>query len=142
MRNYHIYIICLSIITLFISLYFGASIHNAQDNSLITHLNEQDGINYESVDKVPLLTKKAALLTTFFLILSLALEVFVLFKTPYKKSKNIALALIVPHLIILFYAFLLMSSPLEHNFGSYGMIWVTLSLTIVFGNVISIFVKK
>ncbi len=142
MRNYHIYIICLSIITLLISLYFGASIHNAQDNFLTEHLNEQDGFNFESVDDVPILTKKAALLTSFFLILSLGLQVFVFFKTPYKKSKRIALALMVPHLIILFYAFLLMTSPQNHNFGSYGMIWVTLSLLIVFGNIISIFIKK
>ncbi len=142
MKNLHFGILLTSLITILVSLYFGITIQNAQDNFLIEHLNVSDGIVYSQVDEVPTLGFKAAIITLVFLIVGFSLQSYIYLKTPFKKVKNLAIGAIICFLIIFIFCFLTISFPHDYNFKNYGMIWVLLSLTTIFINGVSIFVKK
>ncbi|HIP37286.1 MAG TPA: hypothetical protein EYG85_10575 [Crocinitomix sp.] len=142
MKKYHLIIIGISLVTILVSLFFGMSIQNAQDNFLITHLNIDEGINYFGVNEVPKLSFSAATITIIFLFALLGLELYVTKKTPIKKVKHLAIGALIFIVIILVFAVLTLNNPHYFNFKHFGMIWVILCLNVIFINLISVFVKK
>ena len=142
MKNAHLAILAISFVTVLVSLYYGVSIQNAQDNFLITDLYLNEGITYYDVDYVPTLSFKAAIVTLLFLTIGLGFQLFVFFKTPFKRVKNLAIGALVCYGIILIFDFLTISDPHFYNFKTYGMIWVTLSLTTIFINIVSVLIRK
>lgn len=142
MKNAHIVIIALAFITVLVSLYYGVSIQNAQDNFLITDLYLNEGVTYFDVDYVPTLSYKAAIVTLMFLTVGFCLQAFVFYKTPFKRVKKLAIVGLLCYLIIFVFDFLTICNPHFFNFKTFGMIWVTLSLTTIFINFISAFIRK
>ncbi len=142
MKKQHLVIIGLAFITILISLFFGVSIQNAQDNFLIEHLNVEDGINYFSKDEVPKLSFTAAFVTAIFVPVMLGLELYVIIKTPYKLVKKMALACSLLLLVIISFIVMTLINPHYFNFKEFGMVWVLLSMSIIFINIISVFTKK
>jgi len=142
MKNAHIGIMFVCFVSILISLYYGITIQNAQDNFLIEHLNTNDGQTYAGIDEVPTLGYKAAIITLFFLSIGFITQIFVLIKTPFNVVKKLAIGAIICFLIIFIFDFLTISYPYDYNFKHYGMIWVLLSLSVVFINGVSIFIRK
>ena len=142
MKNGHLTIIALSFLVILISLYYGMSIQNAQDNFLVEHLYLDEGVENFDLDYIPTLGFKAALITLIFLVIGFGVQVYILIKTPFKKIKNLAIGALICFIIIFIFDFLTISFPHDYNFKNYGMIWVLLSLSTIFINGISLFVKK
>jgi hypothetical protein len=142
MKNQHLALIGISLITIIVSLFFGMSIQNAQDNFLINHLNLEDGINYFDVNEVPKLSFTASAITLIFIFALLGLEFYIIKKSALKKIKSLAIGAIIFLFIILIFDLLTLNNPHYFNFKHFGLIWVILCLNVVFINVVSIFVKK
>jgi len=142
MKKHHFALIGIAFITIIVSLFFGMSIQNAQDNFLIDHLNIEDGINYFDVNEVPKLSFTAAIVSLIFLFSLLGLEIYIIKKSQHKKVKHLALGAIIFISIILIFAFLTIFNPHYFNFKSFGMIWVIFCLNVIFINLVSLFVKK
>lgn len=132
----------LSFLIILISLYYGMSIQDAQDNFLIEHLYINEGVENFDLDYIPTLGYKAAIITLFFLVIGFGIQIYIFIKTPFKKIKKLALGALVCFLIIFTFDFLTISFPHDYNFKNYGMIWVLLSLSTIFINGVSIFVKE
>lgn len=142
MKKLHIIIIFLSFITMLVSLGYGISIQNAGDNQLTEHLYHDEGYSYSSPEEIPTLSFKAALVTLLFLIPGFSIQLYILIKTTFKRLKNLAIGALFCYGIIFIIDILTLISPGIYNFKDFGMIWVLLSLTTIFINGISIFVKK
>ena len=142
MRKAHAGIMFVCFVTILVSLYYGITIQNAQDNFLIEHLNIDEGQNYASLDEIPTLNFKAAVVTLFFLLIGFITQIYIYIKTPYTLAKKLAIGAFICFISIFIFDFLTISNPHAYNFKHYGMIWVLLSLSIVFINGISIFVRK
>ena len=142
MKNAHIGIMFVCFVTILVSLYYGVTIQNAQDNFLIEHLNIDEGQNYAALEEIPTLNFKAALVTLFFLSIGFGVQIYVYLKTPYSVVKKLAIGAFVCFISIFIFDFLTLSNPIDYNFKHYGMIWVLLSLSIVFINGVSIFMRK
>ena len=78
MKNGHLTIIALSFLVILISLYYGMSIQNAQDNFLVEHLYLNEGVENFDLDYIPTLGYKAAVVTLIFLIIGFGVQVFIL----------------------------------------------------------------
>ena len=142
MKKLHIIIALLSFITMLVSLGYGVSIQNAGDNHLNEHLYNDDGFNYALPEEIPTLSFKAALITLLFLVPGFTIQLYIYTKTNFKRLKNLAIGALICYLLIFTVDFLTLSNPMYYNFKYYGMIWVLLSLTTIFINGVSIFVKK
>lgn len=142
MKNQHLFIILMAFITVLLSLYYGITIYNIEDNIHINHLLEDEGYVIREKEEIPTLGYKAALLSCFFLTIGLILQVYVFIKTPFKTIKKISAVPFISYAIIFGFATLFLFDPHHYNFKDYGMIWVILSILIAFSNGISLFVKK
>jgi len=142
MKKLHIIIIFLSFITMLVSLGYGISIQNAGDNFLNEHLYNDEGYSYSLPEEIPTLSFKAAFITLFFLIPGFIIQLYIYLKTNFKRLKNLAIGALVCYLLIFTVDFLTLNYPVSYNFKNFGMIWVLLSLTTIFINGISLFIKK
>jgi len=142
MKKLHIIIIFLSFITMLVSLGYGISIQNAGDNFLNEHLYNDEGYSYSLPEEIPTLSFKAAFITLFFLIPGFIVQLYIYLKTNFKRLKNLAIGALVCYLLIFTVDFLTLNYPVSYNFKNFGMIWVLLSLTTIFINGISLFIKK
>jgi len=142
MRKLHLIIILTSFITVLISLGYGITIQNAGDNFLTAHLNSDDGFNYSLPEEIPTLSFKAAMITLFFLVPGLILQLYIFKKTNFKQIKKLSIGAFLCFGIILLFDFLTLLAPHDYNFKHFGMIWVLLSLSTIFINGVSIFARK
>lgn len=138
----HIAINIICFIAIIISLYFGMSIFNASQNQHITHLNQNDNFNYYSVDDISVLTAQAIIISSVFIIIAFCLQIYSYFQTTITHKKKIILALLLIYAILFFFSFFVMADLNNRDFYHYGMIWVLLSLTLIFANSLLIFIKK
>ena len=138
----HIAISILCFITVILSLFFGMGIFNANENLHVTHLNEYDEFSYYNTDDIPVLTAKAVIITGCFLLITFALQIYSYFKTTLKQHKTIIIFLLGIYLILFFFSFFVMADLENRNFYHFGMIWVLLSIILIFANGILIFLKK
>jgi len=142
MKKHHLALIGISFITIIVSMFFGMSIQNAQDNFLIDHLNIEEGINYFDVNEVPKLSFTASAVTLILILALLGIELYIIKKNQIKKVKYLAIGAIIFLSIILVFDLLTLNNPHYFNFKQFGMIWVILCLNVIFINVVSIFIKK
>jgi len=126
---------------LLVSLYFGASVHNANTNSLITYLNEADHIYHYDKALVPKLNYQAALFTFPLILMIFVVEVIIAIKSKMRQVKNIGIGLSIASLIIAIVAVLILLNPTAYDFSLWGYVWITMGIFIVAGNIISIFLK-
>jgi hypothetical protein len=124
-----------------ISMYFGASIFNANDNILVEHLNDMDRLSYYDAEMVPGLTRLAAIITMPFLFGIIVLEIYVVMKTKIAPVKRIALSLTGIALTVLIIAIMTIASPLSFDFSHWGFVWIFAGLFTVAGNGVSVFIK-
>jgi hypothetical protein len=125
-----------------VSLGYGITIQNAGDNFLNEHLYNDEGYSYSTPDEIPTLSFKAALITLIFLVPAFSIQLYIYIKTLFKRLKKLAIGALLCFVIIFTVDILTLISPADYNFKNFGMIWVLLSLTTIFINGISIFVKK
>jgi len=125
-----------------VSLGYGISIQNAGDNFLNEHLYNDEGYSYSLPEEIPTLSFKAAFITLFFLIPGFIIQLYIYLKTNFKRLKKLAIGALVCYLLIFTVDFLTLTYPVSYNFKNFGMIWVLLSLTTIFINGISLFIKK
>jgi len=142
MKKLHLIIIFLSFITMLVSLGYGISIQNAGDNFLNEHLYNDEGYSYSLPEEIPTLSFKAAFITLFFLIPGFIIQLYIYLKTNFKRLKKLAIGALICYLFIFSVDFLTLTYPASYNFKNFGMIWVLLSLTTIFINGISLFIKK
>ncbi|MDX1349636.1 MAG: hypothetical protein R3279_05280 [Putridiphycobacter sp.] len=138
----HIAINILCFITIIISLYFGMSIFNANDNQHITHLNNFDNYTYYDIKDITVLTAQAVIISSVFLLTAFGLQIYSYFISKTKRKKHITLGLLTIYLILFFFSIFVMVEIETRDFYHYGMVWVLLSLTIIFANSVLIFLKR
>lgn len=124
-----------------ISMYFGASIFNANDNIHVEHLNDMDRLSYYDAEMVPGLTRLAAIVTMPFLLGIIVLEIYVVMKTKIAPVKRIALSLTGIALTVLIIAAMTIASPLNFDFSHWGFVWIFAGLFTIAGNGVSVFMK-
>lgn len=141
MRSKNLICAILGFLTLLIAAYFGASIYNAQATHLVDHLEEIENNHHYAVELVPLLNYQAAVFTLPILLIIFFLEIYIRLKSEIKQVKNIALGLMIALSGVIFIAFLTLSNPTQYDFSKWGYVWLTISILVVAGNLISVFVK-
>jgi hypothetical protein len=141
MRSKNLICAVLGFLNLLIAAYFGASIYNAQATSLIKHLDEIENIQHYAVELVPLLNYQAAVITLPFLLIIFILELFIRLKSNIRQVKNIALGLIVAISSVIVVAILTLLKPSEYDFSRWGYLWLTISILVIAGNLVSVFIK-
>lgn len=136
-------LICASFAFLIILLaaYFGASVHSAKANDVISYLNEFENIQYYDVEMVPLLNYRAALFTLPFLLAILFFELLISFKSKIRQVKNLAYGAITAVLAILVINILTLVNPFQYDISLWGYVWITMSAIILTANLISVFIK-
>lgn len=140
-RKIFVFIAGAAFLLCLISMYFGASIYNANDNIHVTHLNEMDRLSYYDVENVPALTRFAAILTIPFLVIILILEMVVIVKTKVLSVKRIALAICGMSLTLMILSILTINNPQNFDFSHWGFAWIFGGLFTIAGNGLSIFLK-
>jgi len=124
-----------------LSMYFGASIYNANANEHIQHLNEMDRISYYDADMVPGLSRLAALVSIPFLLGIIGIEIYVSLKTPVYPTRKIAVAIILVAIGLMTLAILTIIYHTSFDFSHWGFAWVFGGLFTVAGNALSVFLK-
>lgn len=140
-RKIFVVIAGLAFLMCLVSMYFGVSIFNANDNIHVEHLNDMDRLSYYDAEMVPGLTRLAAIVTMPFLLGILVLEIYVAMKTKIARVKRIALSLTGIALTVLIIAVMTLASPLSFDFSHWGFVWIFAGLFTVAGNGVSVFMK-
>ncbi len=141
-KKKNIYILSISVIVCIISVYFGASIYNANNNFLITHLNEMDKIYHYDVELVPALTMRAAISSSPFVLAIIIMSLITLSKTNNIKVKRLLKTSILAASIISVFIVLTILNPVFFEFAKWGYVWVSMGLIIIWANFISLFLKE
>ncbi len=141
MRSKNLICAILGFLTLLLAAYFGASIYNAQATHLINHLEEIENVQHYAVNLVPFLNYQAAVFTLPFLLIIFFLEIYIRLKSKIKQVKNIALGLIFALSGVIIIAILTLSNPTQYDFSQWGYVWLTISILVIAGNLISVFIK-
>ncbi len=142
MTKFHIAINVLCGIALLVALYFGVQIFNAGDNYLISHLNEFDSHNYSPIEDIPVLTAKGVIISGFFLFIALILQVVTFIKNTINSKKILFVFLFAVYGILLSFSIFVMLDLEHRDFQTFGMIWVVLSIILIFGNSVAVFIRK
>jgi len=142
MNRPHLIINLLCFITVIISLSFGMSIFNVFDNQHITHFSNFESQSFYTIDDVSVLTAKAVIFTSVFVLAAFGVQIYSYFKTQIPRRRKIILGLLPLYLIIFGFSTYLMLHYATEDFYSYGFVWILLSLCLIFGNTILLFIKK
>lgn len=132
----------MALILCLVSVFFGMSIFNANNNEHIQHLNVADRIHYYDANLVPTLTYRAALSTIPFILGILITSVLVLRTTLVKKVKNLALGSLAAILVVIIFDVLTILNPYFFDFSKWGFVWITMGMIIIAANVLSIFINE
>lgn len=142
MKKYNLIIAALAFLVCVLSAYFGVRVHNANENFLITDLNEFDKIYHDNIEMVPALNWRAATITLPFLLAIMVLEILVIRTAIVRQTKNIAIGLMIAVGIILVIDILTISAPKQFDFSKWGFVWICLGLFLLAGNALSYFITK
>ncbi len=124
------------------SVFYGASIHNANNNFHIQHLNQMDNIVFYDVKEVPFLTFKATFVTLPFILAIFISEIVILFRTKVRQVRNIALGALAAMAVALFCDLYVMSNAKELDFSRWGFIWIFMGFLSLGGNLLSWFINR
>jgi len=141
MKKKNLIVAIIAFVLCLISVYFGASIYNANENALVGHLNERDHLNYYDVNAVPALSRIAAIITLPFIVAIFLLEIFIALKSQIRPVKNIARGIIIAMGLLLCIDIATLTNSGYFDFSQWGFFWITFGLITVWGNVFSVFVK-
>ncbi|MEZ4922228.1 MAG: hypothetical protein R2780_03575 [Crocinitomicaceae bacterium] len=142
MKKYHMIVAALAFLVCLLSAYFGVRIHNANENFLLTDLNEFDKIYHDDISLVPALNRLAAVVTLPFLLGIAILEILIIRSAKVRQVKNIAYGLSLAVLIILTVDLLTIFHPDYFDFSMWGFVWVCLGLFLLVGNALSYFLVR
>ncbi|MCB9223784.1 MAG: hypothetical protein H6582_06350 [Crocinitomicaceae bacterium] len=142
MKKYHMIVAALAFLVCLLSAYFGVRIHNANENFLLTDLNEFDKIYHDDISLVPALNRLAAVVTLPFLLGITILEILIIRSANVKQVKNIAYGLTLTVFIILTVDLLTIFHPDYFDFSMWGFVWVCLGLFLLVGNALSYFLVR
>lgn len=142
MRKHHLIVAACAFLMCAITVYFGIKIHNANENFLITELNEIDKLYYSSKESVPALSLMAVVIILPFLLTQLALSIFIHFKNTHPKVRNINFGLLTTQTIILIFTILTMINKEFFDFSQWGFIWICLGLIIIAGSGLSFIYRR
>ena len=142
MKKYNLIVAALAFLVCALSAYFGVRVHNANENFLITDLNEFDKIYHDDIEMVPSLNWRAATITLPFLLAILVLEIMIIRTAVVRQTKNIAIGLLIAVGIILTVDVLTIVSPPSFDFSKWGFVWICLGLFLLAGNALSYFINK
>lgn len=142
MRKHHLIIAGLAFLLCLISVYYGIRIVNANENHLITELNELDKIRHDNIRMVPMMSFSAAMFTLPFILAILVFEIIVLKKAINRQAKNIGIGMLVNISIILVFDILILSNPVYFDFSKWGFIWICLGLILIAGNALSYVLRR
>jgi hypothetical protein len=142
MKKYNLIVAALAFLLCALAAYFGTRVHNANENFLLTELNEFDKIYYDDITLVPKLNRLAAIVTAPLILGILFLEVMVIRTAMVRQSKNIAIGLFIATAIIAVFDVLTLLSPEDYDFSHFGFIWICLGLFLLVGNVLSYFITR
>jgi hypothetical protein len=142
MKKYNLIVAALAFLICALAAYFGTRVHNANENFLLTELNEFDKIYYDDITLVPKLNRLAAIVTAPLILGILFLEVMVIRTATVRQSKNIAIGLFIATAIIAVFDVLTLLSPEDYDFSHFGFIWICLGLFLLVGNVLSYFITR
>jgi hypothetical protein len=142
MKKYNLIVAALAFLICALAAYFGTRVHNANENFLLTELNEFDKIYYDDITLVPKLNRLAAIVTAPLILGILFLEVMIIRTAMVRQSKNIAIGLFIATAIIAVFDVLTFLSPEDYDFSHFGFIWICLGLFLLVGNVLSYFITR
>jgi hypothetical protein len=142
MKKYNLIVAALAFLICALAAYFGTRVHNANENFLLTELNEFDKIYYDDITLVPKLNRLAAIVTAPLILGILFLEVMIIRTAMVRQSKNIAIGLFIATAIIAVFDVLTLLSPEDYDFSHFGFIWICLGLFLLVGNVLSYFITR
>lgn len=142
MRKHHLVIAACTFLLCLISVYYGIRIYNANENHLLTELNEFDKLIYDDISDVPYLSFSAAMITLPILLIIFVFELIILFKVNQRKVKNITFGLMLFTLIILAFDLMILNQPDYFDFSKWGFIWICLGLIILAGNIFSYALRR
>jgi hypothetical protein len=131
MRKHHLIVAACAFLMCAITVFFGIKIHNANENFLITELNEIDKLYYSAKESVPALSLMAVVIILPFLLVQIALSVYIHFKNKHPKVRNINLGLMTAMFIIMVFTILTMMNKSFFDFSQWGFIWICLGLIII-----------
>lgn len=140
-KQHYILIAGLAFLMSLVSMYFGASIFNANDNFLIEHLNEMDKIHYYDVEDVPALSRLACIVTAPFILAILVLEIIGLRKTTITKSRRLLFTNLFFVLALIILSVLVLKNPYFFDFSQWGFAWIFSGLAIIVSAMLRIFIK-
>lgn len=141
MKKKNLIVAVIAFLLCLISVYFGASIYNANENALIEHLNEHDKLNYYDVEAVPALSRIAAIITLPFIVAIFLFEIFIVLKTKIRPVKNIARGMIIAMGFLICLDVATISNSVYFDFSHWGFFWITFGMIAVWGNMFSVFVR-
>ena len=141
-KKRNLIITIISVLMILITLYFGMSIHNANTNDHIEHLNVQDKLNYYPSEVVPALTIRAGIVTAPFVLAILVLAVIAALKSKRRQIKNLANGSVAAIFVVLVFDIITIVNPSGFDFSKWGMVWVAMGLIVIWTNVLSIFIKE
>lgn len=142
MRKYHLVIAGLAFLMCLFSMYFGIRIFNANENHLLTELNQIDKIYHDDINQVPFLSFKAGVFTAPLLLAMLVFQIITLIKTQQRQAKNVCRGLLAAISIILIFDALVMIHPLHFDFSKWGFVWICLGLIILAGNLLAYVLRR
>ena len=142
MRKLHLFAAAASFLLCLISVYFGIRIFNANDNHLITELNNFDKVYYDNISRVPALSNGAAIVTAPFLLAIFVLDLICLFKVQSKRAKNLIIGLLATVVTIIVFDIIVIASKGGMDFSKWGFIWICLGLVLLCGNGLAFILRR
>lgn len=136
-KKYHLYIAALAFLMCIISAYFGIRVYDANQNHLITHLNEFDKIYHDDVKNVPAISRMAAMFTFVFLLAILIFQFLAFRKSTIKQVRNLCIGMLTGGLLLLIIDIMVFADPVAFDFSKWGYAWVFMGLVFIAGNILS-----
>lgn len=138
MGKRHLIIVAIGFLMCAISVYYGSRIYNANENFLVTELNEFDKIYHDDVEMVPKITLQAAIVTLPLVLAMIILQVISTFKSKKRQVKNIGYGLLLAGAIILTIEVMTLMNPTSYDFSRWGFVWICMGILFIAGNLLSV----
>lgn len=138
MGKRHLIIAAIGFLMCAISVYYGSRIYNANENFLVTELNEFDKIYHDDIEMVPKITLQAAIVTLPMVLAMIILQVISTIKAKKRQIKNIGYGLLIAGAVILTIELLTFLNPSSYDFSKWGFVWICMGIIFVGGNLLSV----
>ena len=141
-RKHHFIVAGIAFLICLISIYFGIKIFNANENHLITELNELDKVYYSDIKMVPDLSRLAAMIILPFVVIITIFVIIIIVKVPNIRTKNINFGILFMMLVLIVFSILTILNPFFYDFSKWGLIWICLGLLTIVGSAVSFIQRR